>query len=72
MEYRFYEKRLEQETEKTELGVEYKNISHVYNFPDVLLFVYDKSVIIMDKQGFVRGSAEEVEELMRQNNVKVH
>lgn len=72
MEYRFYEKRLEQETEKTELGVEYKNISHVYNFPNVLLFVYDKSVIIMDKQGFVRGSAEEVEELMRQNNVKVH
>lgn len=72
IEYRFYDKRLEQETKKTELGVEYKNISDVYRFDDVLLLVYDKSVIVMDMQGFVKGSAQEVWEFMKQNGVKVH
>lgn len=72
MDFRFYEGHMEQETEKTELAVEYKRISHLYNFPDVLLFVYDKKVIMMDKGSFIKGSTDEILGLMKQNNVKIH
>lgn len=70
--FRFYDKRLEQETDRTELGVEYKSISRAYDFPDVILLVYGKSVIIMDRDGFVVGSASQAKELMKNNGVKVY
>ncbi|MDE5780396.1 MAG: hypothetical protein K2I03_02815 [Lachnospiraceae bacterium] len=72
MDFRFYEGHMEQETEKTELAVEYKRISHLYNFPDVLLVVYDKKVIMMDKGSFIKGSTDEILGLMEQNKVKIH
>lgn len=72
MDFRFYEGHMEQETEKTELAVEYKRISHLYNFPDVLLVVYDKKVIMMDKDSFIKGSTDEILGLMEQNKVKIH
>jgi len=72
MDFRFYESHMEQETEKTELAVEYKSISDLYDFEDILLIVYDKKVIMMDKGSFVKGTADEIRELLKQNNVKIH
>lgn len=72
MDFRFYESHMEQETEKTELAVEYKNISDLYDFEDILLIVYDKKVIMMDKGSFVKGTADEIRELLKQNDVKIH
>lgn len=71
MDYRFYEERLEQETEKTELTVMYKDISKVYRFMDELVLVYNNTVIIMDNGAFVKGDVEAVVELLRQNNIKI-
>lgn len=72
MEYRFFKDHLEQETERTELSVEYSKISHVYDLSECLLFVYGKQVIIMDKNAFVYGAVEDVFELMNENKVKIH
>ena len=71
MDYRFYEDRLEQETEKTELTVMYKDISAAYRFIDEMVLVYKNSVIIMDNNAFVKGDIEAVVELLKQKNVKV-
>lgn len=71
MDFRFYENRLEQETERTELGVDYKDITDMYIFSDILIFVYNRNVIIMDRKSFVRGSVDEIIALMKQNNVKI-
>lgn len=71
MDYRFYEDRLEQETEKTELTVMYKDISAAYRFIDEMVLVYKNSVIVMDNNAFVKGDIEAVVELLKQKNVKV-
>lgn len=71
MDYRFYEDRLEQETEKTELTVMYKDISVAYRFIDEMVLVYKNSVIVMDNNAFVKGDIEAVVELLKQKNVKV-
>lgn len=72
MDFRFYEGHMEQETEKTELAVEYKRISDLYEFSDVLLLVYEKKVIMMEKSSFIKGSVEEILALMKQHHVKIH
>ena len=58
MEYRFYEERLEQETDKTELAVMYKDIDCVRRTDDIILIVFDKQLILMDASGFEGNTAE--------------
>lgn len=71
MDYRFYEERMEQETERTELTVMYKDISKVYSFAEEMVIVLKTSLIVIDNKAFTKGSAEAVEELLRQKNVKI-
>lgn len=72
MEYRFYEDKLEQETEKTELTLFYNKISKIYDFVDIVVIVYDKQMIIIDKMTF--ASEEEwngLVELFKKNEIKL-
>lgn len=71
MEFRFYEKRLEQETEKTELTVEYKNINRMYICQGMVLFVCDRNIIVLDAEGFIRGNVDEVKKYLGQYKIKI-
>lgn len=70
MEYRFYEERLEQETSKTELAVSYDDFDVVYEMDKLLLFIFKKKVIIMDKAAFVDDNAADVVKFMKEKQVK--
>ena len=72
MEYRFYEDRIEQETSKTELTVRYDDISIVHNMEDILVIVFNKQVIIVDKKAFeAEGELERLLELFKSRNIKI-
>ncbi len=71
MEYRFYEDRLEQETDKTELTVLYNKIDVVYVTDKLILIIFDKKVIIIDKLSFIDCKYQDVIKFIQQNNVKV-
>lgn len=72
MEYRFYSDRIEQETSKTELTVRYDKISTVYDMCDILVIVYNKQIIIVDKGAFeAEGELVCLLELFRNHNIKV-
>ena len=70
-EYRFYEDRLEQETSKTELTVMYKDFDRVYVFDDIILILFDKKVIIMDKLSFIDESYDNMVKFLYDKNVNV-
>lgn len=72
MTYRFYEDRLEQETDKTELTVPYDRIKVVYETTKCMIFFFDRKVIIMDKLSFIDCEYENVIEFIQEKNVKVH
>lgn len=71
MEFRFYEDRLEQETKKTELTVMYKDFKEVCNLEDVLVFLYNKHVIIMEKSAFIDCDYEDVIKFLKEKNVRI-
>ncbi|MBQ3584711.1 MAG: YcxB family protein [Lachnospiraceae bacterium] len=71
MEYRFYEERLEQETTKTELAVPYSDFDLVYEMEKILIFTFQKKVIIMDKSAFVDCNCEDVIKFIQNKNIKV-
>lgn len=71
MTYRFYEDRFEQETTKTKMTILYKDFSEVYNMEKMLLFIYNKQVIIMDKTSFEPGILEQVLNFIKSKNIKI-
>lgn len=72
MEYRFYEDRIEQETSKTELTVRYDSISIVHDMLDILVIVFNKQVIIMDKAAFEEDrELDLLLELFKSRNIKI-
>ncbi len=71
MEFRFYESRLEQETEKTELTVGYNKINKMYICQDFIMLICDRSIMVLDAGGFTKGSVSDVRELLKQNHVKI-
>lgn len=70
MEYRFYEERLEQETSKTELAVKYSDFDVMYEMDNILIIIFNKKVIIMDKTAFVYVSVEDVIKFLKEKNIK--
>ena len=70
MEYRFYEDHIEQETSKTELSVNYADISTIDFMRGMILIVFDKSVIIIDRNTMDDEHMKEFRELFEKNNVK--
>lgn len=71
MEFRFYDDRLEQETEKTELTVMYKDISDVCDLDEILIFNYKKQVIILEKSAFIDCNYEDVIKFLKERKIKV-
>lgn len=70
MEYRFFEERLEQETSKTELAVKYDEFDIVYEMEKVLIIIFNKKVIIMDKSAFIDCTSSDVIKFIKEKNVK--
>ena len=71
MEYRFYDDRIEQETAKTELAVMYKDFSVVCDMEEMLVIIFNKQVIIIDKSAFIDCNYEDVVKFLKERNVKV-
>lgn|SRR5574344_632083 len=71
IDFRFYEDYLEQETTKTKLTLMYKDIDIVYNMNDILLIIYTKQVIIVDKNTFIDCTVDDVLEFMKNKNINV-
>lgn len=71
MEYRFYEDHLEQETEKTELSVPYEKIDRIYVSDDLLIILFDKKVIMLDKRSFIDCKVKDVIKFIQKKEVKV-
>lgn len=71
MEYRFYEDRLEQETSKTELTVMYKDFDVVYIMENSMIIIFNKKVIVMDRNSFVDVSDTNVIEFLKEKSIKV-
>lgn len=71
MEYRFYEDRLEQETSKTELAVMYNEFDIVYELDKILIIIFNKKVIVMDKNSFVDADSTSVIEFLKEKSIKV-
>lgn len=71
MEYRFYEDRLEQETSKTELTVMYKDFDVVYIMKNSMIIIFNKKVIVMDRNSFVDVSDTNVIEFLKEKSIKV-
>lgn len=70
MEYRFYEERLEQETSKTELAVKYDDFDVVYVMEKILIIIFNKKVIMMDKDAFIDCNSEDVIKFVKDKNIK--
>lgn len=71
MEFRFFDDRLEQETAKTELTVMYKDFSEICDLDDILVFMYKKQVIIMEKSAFIDCNYEDVIKFLKEKKIKV-
>lgn len=71
IEYRFYEDRLEQETSKTHLAVMYKDFDRVYLFDDIILILFNKKVIVIDKLSFVDESYDDMVKFLYDKKVKI-
>ncbi len=71
VEYRFYEDRLEQETSKTELAVMYEDFDVVYDMKELMVIIFNKKVIIIDKSSFVDVEYENVIEFLKKKNIKI-
>lgn len=71
MEIRFYEDHLEQETTMTELAVMYKDVDMVYDMNDILLIIYQKQVIIVDKNTFIDCTASDVIQFMKNKEIRI-
>lgn len=71
MEYRFFEDRLEQETSKTELSVMYNDFDIVYELDEILIIIFNKKVIVMDKNSFVDADSTNVIEFLKEKSIKV-
>lgn len=72
MEYRFFDEKIEQETTKTELTVFYNTISIIYEMDDILVIVFNKQVIIIDKMSFeAETELESLLGFLKSKNIKI-
>lgn len=71
LEYRFFKDRLEQETEKTALTVFYNKIEEVCDFVDILVIVFDKQLIVVDKMAFPKEGWTKLQQVLAENHITI-
>lgn len=71
MEYDFCEEGLKQETSKTELFVRYDEFDIVYDTGTLMIVIFSKKVIIIDKLSFVDCTYGDVIKLVQDKGIRV-
>ncbi len=71
IDYYFRQEGLMQETAKTELFVKYGDMDIVYDTDNLILIVYNKKVIIVDKCSFIDGYDDDVLKFIQDKGVRV-